>query len=81
MIEFNFQPVEVEYTYPTKKNREGVITKKYLRKKVITDEIINSMKEMLATGKNRKEVASYFKITQPTLRKYIGTVKSNIENK
>lgn len=45
---------------------------KYIRTKYISEELINTWKEMLASGTKRKDICEQYKISMPTLRKYCG---------
>lgn len=53
------------------KNKKGYIQKReYIKKKYISPEMIEEMKNMLAQNIKRKDICAKFHISMPTLKKY-----------
>ena len=60
----------VNYTLTKKDGSTQTVT--YKKKKYISPEMIEDMKNMLANKSKRKDICTKYNITMPTLKKYIG---------
>lgn len=61
---------EVTYVLTKKNGSQQTVT--YKKKKYISPEMIEDMKNMLANKCKRKDICAKYNITLPTLKKYIG---------
>ena len=62
----------LEVEYELKKPNGSIQKVKYIKKKYISPEMIEDMKNMLANKIKRKDICLKYNITMPTLKKYIG---------